>query len=275
MNWKRSLALLALLVTIFPAAAKGQFSRVIITGDALDQPITVTDPFPLAFLSHGILENVRAGGTAQPPADAAEIGYDLERQSEQSDGTIQTFDRVRYHPNVDPSARGYVYMAGTEIGRSNFDGKWLPATAEGDATMRALIAGEPVTCPVTPTDDASGQTLYGSDTIRLMPLKIDDLAEGATEVSPNVAGTILLDDSVSGGLWIEISWLQDASRIPIRFADAAEWEDNLELEQIESSSGVETTYEWEAILAEPGCYSVYTSAGSSWLTVYVEVTKDD
>jgi hypothetical protein len=273
------LLLVLLMIAALPAAAKGRFTRVIITGEALEQSITVTDPLTLNFLSLGILEDLRPAGSVEAPVDAAEVGYELERQWEDGNGETQTFDHVRYHPNTDTAELGYVYVADTLVGTPNFEGKWYPTTPEGDAAIRAVLAGEPVTCPVTPTDDSSGQPLYDGDVIRLLPLKFDGFGAEAAATSgdptANVAGTVLLDEAVRGSFWMDIIWLQGGSETPIRFDGETDWQDNLELDRIDANEGDETIYEWEALLAEPGCYWVYTWAGDEALTVYVEYGEND
>ena len=215
---KRKIALLlvglvtALLmaVTFLPAAAKGPFSRVIITSSQLEQPITVSDPLALSFLSLGVLEDFQSSGALEMPADAAQIGYDLERQWTIGDNQLQTFDRVSYHPNRN-SGRGYIHIVRTEVGTSNYDGKWFQATPEGEAALRAVIAGETVTCPVTRADDADVQTLLGTDPMWFTPPivkpEIDTTESGQ---SPNVSGSILLSNTnkVNGDLVIGASLLQ-------------------------------------------------------------------
>lgn len=273
--------LIAVLLAAMPAAAKGQFTRVIVSGGTLDEPITVTDPMALWFLSLGRFERMQANGSSDVPADAAEVGYDLERQWEDGNGETQAFDFVRYHPNVDADESGYVYIVDTKIGQASYDEKWFPTTPEGDAAIRAVLAGETIACPVTPVDDSSGQPLYAGESIRLLPLKFygfrasDGAAAAAdSENERNVAGTVLLDETVRGNFWMDITWLQGVDFAPIRLAGATDWRDNLEFERIEPIRNAATIYEWESFLPEPGCYSVYVWAGSKALTIYVEMDED-
>ena len=158
MKWKSVLVLLGLIILILvqPTEAKGPFTQVIISGPQLDQPITVTNPLALWFLSFGTFEDFRQAGTFQAPADASEIGYDLERQWKDVAGRNFTFDTVSYHPNVNPLARGYIHMSVVGYGTTNTNNKWFHVTAIGEIALRAVVLGEQAIDALISPDGVSG-----------------------------------------------------------------------------------------------------------------------
>ena len=274
MKWRVGFVFLILTaaLAVLPAAAKGTFNRVIITSQQLDQPIVLDDPLPLAFLSLGVLEDFESGGPFTPPAGAAKIGYDMERQWIR-DGDYVTFDRVSYHPSIG-GERGYIHMVSVEGGSASYEGQWLRATPVGEATLRAVLAGEPVECPVTPADDSTEQALIGKSPMWFTPPEIGAMpADG--ERSPNVTGSVVLGRAVRSNFGMSAVRLQDATAVMMRLPGTTRWLDHLDVSRVPASSDGTTRYEWEAIFPEPGCYALSAYAEYYGVQIYVEVKGDE
>jgi hypothetical protein len=139
-NWLRRLfglilSALALLVVIRdPAMAKGPADKVTVNGPGLKREIEVTAAGALQALSIGQLEDFKS-----PIAAPSEVGpgYELTRYYKDK-GDFIAFDHVRYHP--DPAGgRGYVIYLGLTNGRSEYDGQWFRATAQGEQALQHLL----------------------------------------------------------------------------------------------------------------------------------------
>jgi hypothetical protein len=279
------LVALGLLVTATSpeAEAKGVFSRIIITGPDLDAPIMVEQPLALALLSLGTLEDMRDEGAVETPPDAAEIGYDLERQWDTPGGDYSASDRVRYHPNAD-GGRGYIYIVKMMTGESIYDQRWFPVTPEGEAALRAVLAGETVECPVTPARDdvealPAGQPVIGGDSIWFAALDVT-APDPTAPKAPNAAGSIFVHESVQGSFVMGSRWLEGQGFAEFIRPDWSEritggkWVDHLIADEIAPDATGYACYDWEAYFPHPGCYMLYAYADYQGIQVYIEVKAD-
>jgi hypothetical protein len=160
MNGRRLFVQLTLLAMLLAGGrlvlAKGSPEKVVIRGEGLAEPVEITDRPTLGAFSFFVFEQVETNfrrGIEKPQVGA---GYELTRFIHRQDGSLLAWDMVHYYP--DPSGQGgYVYVDGL-IGPSytEFDGKWYPVSAKGDAAMRRLLAEHRITLPAPPALPAAG-----------------------------------------------------------------------------------------------------------------------
>lgn len=280
------LTLLLALTGMPEASAKGPFQRVLISSPALDDEIVVDDPMTLWFLSMTGLVDLLSDPLAEVPEDAAEIGYELQRQYEHSAGVYQTFDRVRYHPSVD-GGPGYVYMVGMDNGWYEYQDRWYTITPEGETTLQAVLAEEQVRCPVTgPTTDhqVSDEPLIGSGSFWLsITLPADEStiepvhstrdieaanATGSLFVAPNITGDVTVNLYEVGTFSVE----NDVSAFA-RLADgsARPWQSTLLIQNRVPAGDDFARYDWEAYFPARGCYELIAWADNQQTRIYIDV----
>jgi hypothetical protein len=126
-----------MLLAVLPVNAKGQASRIILTGPSLEGDKVLTQPLLVSALSMGSLEDFLTGAIEEP-VDKGETYYDLERQFQVSTDKFQTIDRVRFYPG-EGSQPGYVYYLGLENGWTEYDEKWFFARPEATAAFKTAF----------------------------------------------------------------------------------------------------------------------------------------
>ena len=120
--------------------AKGPADMITISGPGLPGIIEITDRATLALLPMFAPADIEFNNRNGIPEPTVDEGYELVRYFQQG-RMLRAIDMAHYYPN--PSAGvGYVFYDGfVNPGMSTeFDGKWYPATAKGDAVMQQLIA---------------------------------------------------------------------------------------------------------------------------------------
>jgi hypothetical protein len=287
MRWKIGLTLvLFTLLLAPPAAAKGPFARIFITGGNLAQPIVVQDDhLALAFLSLSMLENMQDGGTTQRPADAQTNSYLLERQWMEDD-QYQTFDRVSYFPSFS-GGPGYIHILETLIGTANYDGLWFHTTLAGETALKEVLAGETVTCPVTasearPEITGSDQPLIGSGSIWLtspdgLTAPPDAETTPASSDVPNAHGTLFVGPDIPSGFVLGATWLQGDANSYFLTQDwsaphpQGHWVDGLLANKTLPAVNGYARYTWDGYFPNPGCYMLYVYADNTSAQVFVEV----
>jgi hypothetical protein len=127
-----------------PVFAKGNFSKIVVSGGSLTSDLVVTDPALMGFFSFSNFPDARTG---KPQDINIDDGYIVSRGGEEN-GVFEVWDRLAYYPNTD-GAGGYIYYEGLVNGSSEYDGKWYIASIAGDVAMRRLL-GIPVVLPQWP-----------------------------------------------------------------------------------------------------------------------------
>jgi hypothetical protein len=124
------------LLTYGVALAKGPPSKVTISGPSLAGEVEVTDPDLLQAFS--FFQFARVGQTIEPPLKPGE-GYLVTRYV-QDRGNLRAWDQAIYYPSS-KGELGMIFLEGL-VGpsRSQFDGHWYRASADGDAAMREILA---------------------------------------------------------------------------------------------------------------------------------------
>src|SRR4051812_22897750 len=104
--------LIGTMVVVTPrsALAKGQVSKVDITGPGLKGTVEVTDPALLAGLSMGEFEQF---GKALDTVPALGEGYEIARYLQEPGDKPFIFDRIHYFLALSGEA-GYIYFDGLE-----------------------------------------------------------------------------------------------------------------------------------------------------------------
>lgn len=120
--------------------AKGPPDRAVLQGPGLKAPVEITDQATLAAFSFFQFEQVETNNRQGIPAPKVGAGYELTRYTRDQSGTVRPWDVLHYYPN--PSGQGGVIFLDGLIGPSytEFDGKWYPASQEGDAAIRRVLA---------------------------------------------------------------------------------------------------------------------------------------
>jgi hypothetical protein len=142
MRTMRYVLLVGLLAAfaVIPAShtqAKGQVSKVTVSGPRLKGVVEVTDTALLAGLSLGELESF---GKPLDTLPALGEGYEIARYLQEPGQKPFLFDRVHYFPSLTDET-GYIYFDGLEGNAwSDYDGNWYRATTKGDAAVRSLLA---------------------------------------------------------------------------------------------------------------------------------------
>ena len=160
---KRSVAilLLALSLAAGAAVAKVQTAKITVSGPGLEGTVEVTDRVALEALE--ITQFADLKNAVEPPANSGP-GYTVMRfyrEGEEEGGAAprparllspadevgfqreqgyRLIDRVRYHP--DPAGgRGYLFYEHLNLNvMVPYEGNWYRVTAEGDVTMRRVLA---------------------------------------------------------------------------------------------------------------------------------------
>ena len=137
--------LLSALLFFAPSAlAKGNFSKIVISGGHLTSDIEVTDPALLGFFSLSDFPNARVN----EPLNVSQV-YVISRGGEENHA-FKAWDRLLYYPNSNGPG-GYIYYEGLLNGWSEYDGKWYIASTEGDAALRRLLGISPYHWPLYPS----------------------------------------------------------------------------------------------------------------------------
>ena len=132
--------LIAILITSFPAFAKGGFDFITITGPNLKQALRVTDTsLTTDFFSFANFYEDKT----KAPEDPGE-GYEITRHYEQGVSDV-IFDRLHYYPES-----GFVFYDGIENGDSEYDGEWYTANPETKPAFENALSVH--TGPVAPAE---------------------------------------------------------------------------------------------------------------------------
>ena len=123
------------LVSYQLVMAKGNFSKIIISGDDLTTEIEITDESLLGFFSFSYFP------TAEIDEPTVSNGYTITRGSQMEDGSFAVFDQLHYYFKSKGSG-GYVYYDGLVNGSSEYDGQWYTASPEADAAIRRIVSAE-------------------------------------------------------------------------------------------------------------------------------------
>lgn len=116
-----------------PLQAKGNFDKLVISGDALATTLEVTNPELLGFFS---FSDFSKDGIEPPPHIIIEA-YKVERGWIEN-GLFVPWDRLHYYP--DPAgAGGYIFYDGLINGGSEYDRQWYKASPGSDAALRRLL----------------------------------------------------------------------------------------------------------------------------------------
>lgn len=137
MRGRYILLVVILLLAAVQVSAKGQASRIILTGPALEGEKVLTQPLLTSLLSMGSLEDFMTGAITEP-ADKGEVYYDLERQFKVGPDNYATLDHVRFYPG-EGNQPGYVYYLGLENGWSEYDEEWFYARPEATEAFRTAF----------------------------------------------------------------------------------------------------------------------------------------
>jgi hypothetical protein len=137
-----ALSLLTALLLLLPGQvgiAKGESTKVSISGPTHYGEIQVADPLNASALGLGRLENLE-----EPILSPEGLGYGylLTRYVGGGDDP-QPFDRVLYFPGSSGKP-GAVYYLEILNGAGPYDGKWFSATEVGDRTFRQIMAKQGV-----------------------------------------------------------------------------------------------------------------------------------
>lgn len=148
--------LLASLVAVSIALAKGPPQKVTITGGDLPRNVEITDDeATLDALQMMSLEDYDTRSPYEPLeiadyGDNSGEGYMITRYYINSlSGEYFAFDELRYYPAHD-GGQGYLRYVGIVNGSSEYDGEWFRPSLAGEATLQLLIAdakGEPKDTP--------------------------------------------------------------------------------------------------------------------------------
>ena len=124
------------LLTVMPAAAKGQALMIRIAGPGLDGNRSYRDEELLSHLSTALLEDF------SQPIDAPQTvgaGYVITRYFD--DANYVPWDQVIYYP--DPAGGpGHVFYVGIFNGWSENDGHWFAVRPESEVVLRDLLLSE-------------------------------------------------------------------------------------------------------------------------------------
>lgn len=131
--------LIALLLSVSLAIAKGPPSRVSIAGPGLTAPVEVDDPAVLEAFSFFQFEEVE--NRIDAPADPGQ-GYTVTRYVEAADGSYRPWDVVIYYPAA-RDGQSVAYLEGLlgEDMATQFDGDWYSVSSAGERAMRGLLGG--------------------------------------------------------------------------------------------------------------------------------------
>ncbi len=123
------------LVPVRSVFAKGPPDKAVLQGPGLKAPVEITDPATLAAFAFFQFEEVETNHRLGVPAPKVGEGFEMTRYT-----GGRPWDVLHYYP--DPSGQGgYIFLDGL-IGPSSteFDGKWYPASPQGDAAIRRVLA---------------------------------------------------------------------------------------------------------------------------------------
>lgn len=131
------------------AAAKGNFSKLVVSGSTPPIKVTVTDPALLDFFSVSDFPNM----AIEKPAALPE-GYVILRGWDDEHGQFTIFDMLYYYPGK-TAADSTIFYVGLVNGGSEYDGKWYRASADGDKALRQVLG-----LPKAASDPASESLGY-------------------------------------------------------------------------------------------------------------------
>lgn len=134
-KWLMTAAALAVLLAPLPAAAKGSFEVITVSGPDWFGEIEITDPQTLASLDMAAFMEIQ-----QPVASPEQLGggYLLTRGYFSGEGDAQRFtpfDRVIAFPG----SPGYVYYLEIVNGSGPMDGRWYRMTESGQAALLGAL----------------------------------------------------------------------------------------------------------------------------------------
>lgn len=146
MKAKSAMLLASLLIGILMLAqmalAKGPPAKVTISGGDLAEEIEITgDEATLTTLGTMYLEDYETRSD-DAPENISGDGYLIIRFYENAQNPVHytPFDQVRFYPNIDGNAAGYIHYIGLVNGSSEYDGQWFRASREGQAALENAIA---------------------------------------------------------------------------------------------------------------------------------------
>ncbi len=148
------LLMATLIMALFPtlaAEAKRPPAKLTLSGPGIAGELEITDRSYLEALAMGRLEDWAHGAISTPVIE--QRYYEIVRYAKEGEIYL-AFDRLRYYPK--PGTGGYIWYTGLEgTVWSEFDGKWFNATADGDKTLRRLIAEK--SAPILPYSVSPGR----------------------------------------------------------------------------------------------------------------------
>lgn len=132
-HWRTGAVLLALLLPLAGAQAKGEVTAVTVEGPGTFSALVLEDPEVVARLALGHLEAVER--PLDPPAGLGP-GFLLTRYTDRE--RARAFDRLVVF--LDPEGgSGYVYYLGMVDAAGPYDGRWYRLRAEGARTLEAAL----------------------------------------------------------------------------------------------------------------------------------------
>lgn len=134
-KWLLAVAALAALLVPLPAAAKGSFQMITVSGPDWFGEIEITDPDTLADLDMAAFMDIQ-----NPAASPEQLGggYLLTRGYFSGEGEAQRFtpfDRVIAFPG----SPGYVYYLEIVNGSGPMDGRWYRMSEAGQAALLGAL----------------------------------------------------------------------------------------------------------------------------------------
>ncbi len=130
-----AIALLLALAVTLTVQAKGNFTSLLIFNLSTGEIRQLEDPKLLSFFALSDFKE----GLKEAPSHSGQ-GYEIWRLAEgQQGGGLFAIDHLHYYP-PGSQPNGYVFYDGLVNGTSEYDQRWFPSTAEGDALFEVAIA---------------------------------------------------------------------------------------------------------------------------------------
>lgn len=155
------------VASLMPAAAfgKGDFDYIAISGPGWYGDLIVSDPTDLEALDLGMLIDYKSTASISAPLGP---GYLISRGYQAKDGP-QIFDRVMVFLGEE-GRPGLAYYIEIVNGSGPYDGRWFHTTAEGEASMRQLIAKQAGgTAHLIPVEQAAEAGAFPFWTLAILP----------------------------------------------------------------------------------------------------------